>query len=126
MAGTQPRTLDAPMLSFELDPEIARLKAGHQWQIEDRAAITLVKTARLRLVLILMKKGATMHEHRVEGPISLWVVSGAISFAADGEKRTVAHNGLLVLDKAIPHDVEALEDESAFLLTIDQPVGTEG
>lgn len=126
MPGTQPRTLDAPMLSFELDQELKRLRAGHQWQTEDRAAITLVKTARLRLVLILMKKGATMREHHVEGPISLSVVSGAISFIAGGEKLTVGRNGLLVLDKAIPHDVEALEDESAFLLTIDQPISTEG
>ncbi len=126
MAGTSPRALDAPMLSFELDQELARLKTGHQWQIDDRAAITLVKTARLRLVLILMKKGASMREHHVEGPISLWVVAGAISFTAGSEKRTVKRNSVLVLDRAIPHDVEALENESAFLLTIDQPVRADG
>jgi quercetin dioxygenase-like cupin family protein len=84
--------------------------------------LTLVKNARLRLVLILMKKGAKMREHHVEGPISIWVVAGAISFIADGEKRTMGRYGLVVLDKAIIHDVEALDDESAFLPTIDQPI----
>ncbi len=113
------RTLKAPLLSFSISEEIARLKKEPGWIKGDRNAVTLQKNSNLRVVLITLHKGATLHEHKVEGPITLLVLSGKINFIAGGENVNAESNGFIVLEKAIPHDVEALED-TTFLLTIIQ------
>lgn len=114
------RALDAPLLSFVLAAQIEQLQKEPQWLSGDRNSITLVKSPRLRLVLVALRKGAIMREHQVEGPITLFVLTGAIHFTAGGEKQHLQSQNLLTLEKAIPHEVEALED-SVFLLTIVQP-----
>ncbi|GBD86671.1 hypothetical protein BMS3Abin03_00592 [bacterium BMS3Abin03] len=114
------RVLKAPLLNFAIDKEIERLKKESSWINGDRNAVTLQKDSNLRVVLITLHKGVTLHEHKVEGPITLFVLSGKINFIAGEEKVNAKSNGFIVLDKAISHDVEALED-SSFILTIIQP-----
>lgn len=114
------RALQAPLLSFQIDEEIDKLKKETDWKEGHKDAITLQKSASLRVVLISMHKGATLKEHKVEGPITLFILSGNIIFSAADEKINVSKNELVVLDKTIPHDLEALED-STFVLTIVQP-----
>lgn len=114
------RKLRAPWLSFSINSEIDKLKSEKAWLNGDRNAVTLQKDKNLRVVLISLHKGVTLHEHKVEGPITLFVISGKINFFAGKDKVSADSNGFIVLDKAIPHDVEALED-SSFILTIIQP-----
>ena len=113
------RTLKTPMLNFSIDKEIAQLKKETVWFNGDRNAVTLQKNSNLRVVLISLRKGATLHEHKVEGPITLFVLSGRMNFIAGEEKIIVGNNEFIVLEKATPHDVEALED-TTFILTIIQ------
>jgi len=113
------RTLKTPMLNFFIDKEIAQLKKETVWINGDRNAVTLQKNSNLRVVLISLRKGATLHEHKVEGPITLFVLSGRMNFIAGEEKIIVGNNEFIVLEKATPHDVEALED-TTFILTIIQ------
>ena len=113
------RTLKTPMLNFSIDKEIAQLKKETVWINGDRNAVTLQKNSNLRVVLISLRKGATLHEHKVEGPITLFVLSGRMNFIAGEEKIIVGNNEFIVLEKATPHDVEALED-TTFILTIIQ------
>lgn len=113
------RTLKAPMLNFSIDKEIAQLKKETAWINGDRNAVTLQKNSSIRVVLISLHKGATLHEHKVEGSITLFVLSGKINFIVGEEKVNAESNGFIVLEKAIPHDVEALED-ATFILTIIQ------
>jgi len=113
------RTLKTPMLNFSIDKEIAQLKKETAWINGDRNAVTLQKNSNLRVVLISLRKGATLHEHKVEGPITLFVLSGRMNFIAGEEKIIVGNNEFIVLEKATPHDVEALED-TTFILTIIQ------
>ncbi|HCY74761.1 MAG TPA: cupin domain-containing protein [Ignavibacteriales bacterium] len=114
------RVLRAPLLSLSLDKEIKKLKKEPSWINGDRNAVTLQKNSSLRVVLISMRKGAALLEHKVEGPITLLVLSGRINFLAKKESVKIKANELVVLEKTIPHDVRALED-STFLLTIIQP-----
>ena len=113
------RTLKTPMLNFSIDKEIAQLKKETAWINGDRNAVTLQKNSNLRVVLISLRKGATLHEHKVEGPITLFVLFGRMNFIAREEKIIVGNNEFIVLEKATPHDVEALED-TTFILTIVQ------
>ena len=49
---------------------------------EDRHAMSFVKDAALNVLLMVLKKGAHLHEHRTKGPITVQVVSGSIRFSA--------------------------------------------
>ncbi|MBK6913049.1 MAG: cupin domain-containing protein [Ignavibacteriales bacterium] len=113
------RKLKDTLLSFSIDTETDKLKSENAWLNGDRNAVTLQKNSNLRVVLISLRKGATLHEHKVEGPITLFVLSGKINFIVGEEKVIAESNGFIVLEKAIPHDVEALED-TTFILTIIQ------
>lgn len=114
------RTLRAPLLSFSINNEIEKLLKEPSWLTGDRNAVTLQKNPKLRIVLISLRKGATLLEHKVEGPITIMVLSGNINFIVGKEKVNAKNNGMIVLERTIPHDVEALED-STFILTIIQP-----
>ena len=113
------RKLRAPLLSFSLEKEIKKLKSETAWKNGDRNAVTLQKNARLRVVLISLRKGVTLKDHKVEGPITLSVISGKIRFITSDKKVSLGANEMVVLEKAITHDVKALE-ESVFILTIIQ------
>ena len=118
--GTTQRLLHAQLLSFEVKAYMKKLKKQVQWRNGDRNAMTLVKSSALRIVLVGLRKGATMREHQVEGPITLFVLEGSIRFVVGAKKCKLLSNSLMTLDKTIPHDVEAVRD-SVFLLTIVQP-----
>lgn len=124
MSGTQRgslkgRALKAPLLTFSINKETAKLKKETAWINGDRNAVTLQKNSNLRVVLISLRKGAALQEHKVDGPITLFVLSGKMSFIAGKKTVKVKTNELIVLEKAIPHDVKALED-TTFILTIIQ------
>lgn len=119
MADSEHRALDLPLMSFATEREIEKLKASAQWQRESRAALTLVKTHAVTIVLVALHAGAVLKEHHAEGPITVAVLEGAIRFKTSGDERVLRRGALLALGSAIQHEVEALED-SAFVLTVNQ------
>lgn len=110
------RQIEAPLLSLKIEEEVKRLKSEPEWISGKIDGITLVKYPYLRVVLVALRKGTSLREHTVKGPISLFVISGKISLKSDNEKREVGTKGLLSLRKTISHNVRALAD-SVFLLT---------
>jgi len=84
-------------MSFVTEQEIAKLKASDQWQRESRAALTLVKTHALTIVLLVLHAGAALKEHYAEVPITVAVLEGAIRFKASGEERYCAAGDCLRL-----------------------------
>lgn len=111
------RRLAAPAMRFDLNAELASLKAEPSWQHADRNARTLVRESALRIVLMALKAGARLDEHRADGEISIQVLAGRLTLAVGDEQIELAPGQLLALTGGVPHDVEARE-ESAFLLTI--------
>lgn len=116
-----PEQLDGPMLSFDLRTEIERLQKENVGQ-GGRNAKTLAKYPDFRVVLMVMKANAQFREHKAAGRISVEVVSGHIQMHILGKIVDLPAGHMLVLDRAVLHDVEARE-ESAFLLTIACPEG---
>ena len=114
-----PGPLGSPMLSFDLNAEIEGLRKENAWQ-GGRDSKTLVKHADFRVVLTVLKAGARLHEHKAAGRISVQTVAGHIQMHVEEKVFDLPAGHLLALERAIPHDVEALED-SAFLLTIAWP-----
>jgi quercetin dioxygenase-like cupin family protein len=114
-----PGPLGKPILTFDLNAETNRLREENAWQ-GGRDSKTLVKNEDFRIVLTVMKANALLHEHKATGRISVQVLSGHIHMHVLDKVFDLPAGQLLALDRAVPHDVTALED-SALLLTIAWP-----
>jgi quercetin dioxygenase-like cupin family protein len=112
-----PQRMASPVLAFDLAHEVARLHEQAAWQHGDRNAKTLVKEADFRVVLLALRAGARMEEHRAAGRISVQTLAGHLRLHTAGSNVDLPIGRLVILERDIPHSVEAL-DESAFLLTI--------
>jgi quercetin dioxygenase-like cupin family protein len=111
------RELVGSVLGFDLGAELASLKAEASWQGGDRNARTLVEEPTLRIVLVAMKRGARLREHDADGPVSVHTLAGLLRLHLPTQSADLPAGHLLTLERALPHEVEALE-ESAFLLTL--------
>jgi quercetin dioxygenase-like cupin family protein len=116
-APREDRTLSGPAITFSIAEEIRRLRQEPEWISGVRNSVTVVKTANLSVVLIAIKKDASLCGHEVDGPITLQVISGAVKFGVAGEPLTLTAGTVIALDKSVPHDIHALDD-SELLLTI--------
>lgn len=118
-AVRSPGPLGATILAFDLGAEIKRLREENAWQ-GGRDSKTLVKNEDCRIVLTVLQSGALLHEHRASGRISVQALLGHIQMHVEDKTFDLPAGHLLSLDRAVPHDVRALED-SAFLLTLVWP-----
>ena len=117
--GTAAR-LTAPVLTFDFAAEIELLRREEHWLRDGRISKTLVKHSDFRIVLMLMKTGMLMQEHKTDARISIQTLSGRLLIKLEGQTVELPAGHLLVLEKALSHDVKVLE-ESAFLLSISWP-----
>jgi quercetin dioxygenase-like cupin family protein len=104
------------MITISVADEIVRLKSTSEWESEDRHAVSLMKDAALNILLMVLKKGVRLHEHRTKGPIAVQVVSGSIRFSA-GAERIISAGEMVGLDRNVAHSVEALEESAIILAT---------
>ena len=111
--------LAGPLLEIDLEGELCQLRQEDSLQHETgRCSKTLAKYPDLRIILILMKGGSRMRQHRAEGRVSIQQLKGKTRIHLDASRKIDLCAGhLLVLDCGVLHDVEALE-ESALLLTL--------
>ena len=91
------------------------------WDKNKAAAPTPTNMPGLRTVIVCVQKGRSLPEHNAPGRFTLTMLRGRIRFILEPHGENVstelAQGELLVLEKPLPHEVQALED-SAFLLTI--------
>jgi quercetin dioxygenase-like cupin family protein len=116
-----PEATAGPSVAFDLARQIHDLRQESYWQ-SGRNSKTLVKYDDFRIMLTAIQAKTTIHEHRSAGRISVQTVEGHLRMHAGGREFDLPVGRVLVLDRAIPHDVVAIED-SAFLLTIAWPDG---
>jgi len=111
--------LTGPLLQIDLEAELLQLRQEDSFQRETgRSSTTIANYPDLRVVLILMKGGSRMRQHRAEGRVSIQQLKGQTRIHLDASRKIDLCAGhLLVLDCGVLHDVEALE-ESALLLTL--------
>lgn len=114
--------MTGPILQFDLASETEQLRKEAAWTTTARNAKTLVKYPDLRIVLIAMKSGTRMEGHKAAGSISIHALAGKLRLHLPDQAVEIPAGLMLTLERALPHDVEALED-SSFLLTISWPRG---
>jgi quercetin dioxygenase-like cupin family protein len=105
------------MLTVKFADEIERLKNSAEWKSGDRHAISLVKNDALNVLLMVLKKGTHLHEHRTKGPITVQLVSGSIRFSVGPDQCIISAGEMVALDRGIPHSLEALEESALILVT---------
>ena len=88
-----------------------------------RRADTLLKTDRLRLVLVTMRAGALLDEHEAPGPIALHGLRGELDLLVADETHPLLPGTVLALEPGVRHAVRAATS-GAFLLTIGWPGAT--
>lgn len=101
---------------FSLDEELEALRNSPQW-LSGIARKQLIKYPDFQVTLRRMKPSTRIPEHFNEGRICVQTVFGHIQMHAAGRTFDLLPGQCLVLDRAVVHDVEAI-DESAFLLTV--------
>lgn len=107
-------------LQISLMTEIDGLRRQVAFQRDRRNAKTLFKRDDFRIVLIVLKSGARLHEHRTVGRMSLQVLSGLVRVGLPERSYFLPRGQMLALERCLPHDVEAFE-ESALLLSLSFP-----
>jgi quercetin dioxygenase-like cupin family protein len=105
------------MVSFKISDEAARLVAKPQWSSEERVAMSLVKDDKLNILLMVLKKGARLAEHRTKGPIAIQVLSGQVRFSAGSEHVELSSGSMAALDRDVVHELEAIEESTVLLTT---------
>jgi quercetin dioxygenase-like cupin family protein len=119
------RSLARPDAQFDLKSEIEKLRQTESWKRTGHNARELVKYSDLRISLILLKAGTHVKGHKAEARVSVHTVLGEIRLHLQKKTVDLPAGQLLVLDRGVSHDVEAM-NESAFLLSISWPGDAEG
>jgi quercetin dioxygenase-like cupin family protein len=110
--------LDRPVLQSNLPAEIENLHHTEAWQREiGRSSKTLMNSPACGILLVAMKQNTETKEHRVDGKITIQTLAGHLRLQLPDRTVQLPAGHLLMLDRGIPHDIQAVE-ESAFLLTM--------
>jgi quercetin dioxygenase-like cupin family protein len=121
-SGQRPaRRLVAASLDFDLEAELSSLKEEPSWLRGDRNARTLVEEPAFRVTLTALKAATRVREHRTDGWVSIQTTRGHLRVHLPQREVDLPAGRVVVLEPGVPHDVEALDDESAFLLTVAMP-----
>jgi len=116
-AGNVERVLAGPILTFDLRAELDGLRRQPAYAAGEPTGTTLLKEPNLRIVLMALRAGGRMVEHRASGPISIQPIEGRFHFRLVEDSTELAVGQVLALEPGIPHSIEAIED-TVFLLTI--------
>ena len=111
------RVLNGPLLIFDLPVMMKKIKQEDSWEYGQRNAITLLKSANMRLVLIALRTGEEIDFRQSDNLISLQLLEGNSEFHANNKTIVLKQGHLLTLHENIEHSLIAIS-ETIFLLTI--------
>lgn len=112
------RPVDAPVVEINIRGFIKRIKREKAWKKNDRNAITVFKSDKVRVVIVVMRKKAEMTTEHPENIFSLQVLDGKMKLHTTSEKTIeVNEQEMFVLHANIPYNIVAVK-KSIFLLTV--------
>ena len=111
------RAVDAPVVLIDLPDFIKQIKHEKAWKENDRNAITVFKTEKMRIVLVALHKKALMTTDQPKNVMSLQVIKGKIKLHATSNSCVLNEKHIVALHDHIAYKVEALK-KSIFLLTM--------
>lgn len=103
--------------TFELSAIEAEMRGEEAYRTDGHTARTLVREEDLRIVLVVVKAGVRIPEHRANDTVSIHALSGEVRLKLPDKVVELPAGRLVALGRGLRHDVEAIAD-SAFLLTL--------
>jgi quercetin dioxygenase-like cupin family protein len=110
---------------FDLVALLAQLRAEKHPSNDGHRQITILHRASAAHVLFAFEPGGKLDRHQAAGEVSIHVLEGRLSVAAEGRDYTLPAGHVLMLSAGVPHDVRASES-SAMLLTVFMAKEAEG
>ncbi|MEO7444744.1 MAG: cupin domain-containing protein [Ferruginibacter sp.] len=111
------RTIDAKLVTMNLNQFIDQIKSETTWKDSDRNSITIFKSEDMTIVLMGLHENAELKTHTAKGIITLQVLKGEITFTTGEQTVALKKGEMLALHKNIPHSLIAVE-ETFCLLTL--------
>ncbi|HEY8690509.1 MAG TPA: hypothetical protein VIM07_14835 [Chitinophagaceae bacterium] len=111
------RPIDAPLVMINIRDLIKQIKKEKTWEKNDRNAITVFKSDKIRIILVALHKKAEVTTERPDNIFSLQVLDGKIKLHTDTKTIEVGEEELFVLHANIPYKIIA-QKKSIFLLTV--------
>ncbi len=111
------RKIDSPVLLIDLPDYMAQIKNEKAWKENDRNAITVYKSEKMRIVLVALHKGANMQTERPENIFSVQVLKGKLNVATSYAATEVDKDMIIAIHDDVPYTISALK-KSLFLLTL--------
>jgi quercetin dioxygenase-like cupin family protein/hemerythrin superfamily protein len=118
--SSRPITLTAETLAFFPLADVAReLETHDEYRRSGVAGITLVRDEQLTLMLVALRKGAVMREHRAPSAGSVVLLSGTVGFVSGdaGPETELTAGSLAVFSADLAHAVHA-RDDARYLVVI--------
>jgi len=112
-----PHAVTGAALTFDLAAEAEALTREPGWQLHGHNAKTLIKHQDFRIVLIALRAGARMQEHKTDQCVTIHALGGRLRLHLPQTTLELPMGALIVLEQTTLHDVEALVD-SVFLLSL--------
>lgn len=111
------RKIDSPVLLINIPDLIKQIKDEKAWGENDRNAITVYKTDKMRIILIALHKDAVMQTDQPENVFSLHVLKGKVNVATNYATTEVDTDMIIAIHAKVSYTISALK-KSIFLLTI--------
>lgn len=111
------RPLAGPILTFDLDEQLAELRREEAYARSGRAGRTLAKSGRFRLTMVAVAEGVEIGTHQTDSPMTVQVLAGALHFRAGEREYDLDAGQVLFFGPGDAHDIRARAD-SALLLTL--------
>jgi len=112
-----PHPVSGTSLSFDLAAEADKLRREPTWQAHGHNAKTLVKHPDFRVVLIALRAGARMSEHKTDHCVTIHALEGQLRLQLPDGNLELKGGSLLALEQTVLHDIEAVTD-SLFVLSL--------
>lgn len=106
-----------PVQAFDATSVIQRLRDEKSFEDHGRSVLILAHESSLRLALTAIAAGRRTGERRVAGASAVQVLEGEVRFRAGEERHELSAGGMLVLERNVPYEAEAMSD-AAFLQTL--------
>jgi quercetin dioxygenase-like cupin family protein len=115
----RPIELSAETLAFFELLDLARDLTGEdEYRRSGVSSVTLTRDGHVTAVLIALRKGSAMREHRAPSAAMVVMLSGSARFVAvNGDTTALRPGSLAAFSADVPHAIEA-SDDAAFLVII--------
>jgi len=116
------RTLDDPVMGFELDREIALLREEPGYAQFGRSSKTLGKSRNFRLVVTAARAGTDLGNDDAEAAMAIQVLDGAVTATRAGAGMRFGRGSVIWFAEGEDWAVR-VEDDAALVLSIGWPGG---